>query len=148
MMEQITLGQIQTFIVFIASFITSGGIIMGFALKIGKKILNKSLEPFNKRIDDMDMQRKVQHQETLVKINDLETRIDEVDIAVVRNRIVSFENLCRLDVNNDNIKLYQYKTFFKDEDKWKEYHVKYPTLNGEIDEAIKNIHKHYENASF
>ena len=44
-MENITLGQIQAMFVFIATFITSGGVILAFALKIGKKILDNSLEP-------------------------------------------------------------------------------------------------------
>ena len=147
-MENVTLGQLQTIIVFIATFITSGGIIMAFALKIGKKILDKSLEPFNKRIDEMDKLRVEQHDETLERINKLEEIVDQNDIDVVRNRIVAFEKICRLDINNDSIKKYQYITYFKDENKWKEYHNKYPNLNGEIDEAIKNIHKHYDNAKF
>ena len=147
-MENITLGQIQTVVIFIASFITSGGIIMAFALKIGKKILDRSLEPFNKKMEEMDRNRKEQHEETLEKIADLEKIVDQNDIDALRNRIVAFDNLCRLDVNNNSIKKYQYDTAYKDVDKWKEYHLKYPTLNGEIDMAIENINEHYRNAKF
>ena len=43
-MEHITLGQIQQIIVFLATFLTSGGVILAFALKIGKKILNKEIK--------------------------------------------------------------------------------------------------------
>lgn len=147
-MENITLGQLQTIIVFIATFITSGGIIMAFALKIGKKILDKSLEPFNKRIDEMDKLRVEQHDETLERINKLEEIVDQNDIDVVRNRIVAFEQICRLDINNDSIKKYQYDTAYKDIDKWADYHKKYPSLNGEINMAIENINEHYKKAKF
>jgi len=147
-MENITIGQLQAFLVFIASFITSGGIIVTFALKIGKKILDNSLQPFNDKIDKMDTLRKEQHKETLTKINDLEKIVDNNDIDVVRNRIVAFENLCRLDIENNSIKKYQYDTAYKDIDKWAEYHKKYPHLNGEINIAIDNINEHYKSAKF
>ena len=147
-MENITLGQLQTIIVFIATFITSGGIIMTFALKIGKKILDKSLEPFNKRIDEMDKLRIEQHDETLERINKLEEIVDQNDIDVVRNRIVAFEQICRLDINNDSIKKYQYDTAYKDITKWEGYHEKYKHLNGEINAAIENINEHYKKAKF
>lgn len=49
----ITVGQIYTFILNFASVLTAGGVIVAFTLKTGKKILNKSLEPFDKRIDDV-----------------------------------------------------------------------------------------------
>ena len=147
-MENITLGQIQTVVIFIASFITSGGIIMAFALKIGKKILDRSLEPFNKKMEEMDKNRKEQHEETLEKIADLEKIVDQNDIDALRNRIVAFDNLCRLDINNNGIKKYQYDTAYKDVDKWAEYHKKYPSLNGEINMAIENINEHYRNAKF
>ena len=147
-MENITLGQLQAFLVFIASFITSGGIIMAFALKIGKKILDKSLEPFNEKIEKMDKLRIEQHKETMTKINDLEKIVDQNDIDALRNRIVAFDNLCRLDTNNDSIKKYQYDTAYKDIDKWADYHDKYPSLNGEINMAIENINEHYKHAKF
>ena len=147
-MENITLGQLQTILTCVATFITSGGVILAFALKIGKKILDNSLEPFNKKIDEMDMNRKEQHKETLTKISELEKIVDFNDIDTLRNRIVAFDNLCRLDVCNNNIKKYQYDTAYKDVDKWKSYHVKYPSLNGEIDMAIDNINEHYKKAKF
>lgn len=145
-MENITLGEIQTIITFIATFITSGGIILAFALKIGKKILDKSLEPFNKRIDEMDKGRKEQHKETLSKISYLEEIVDTNDIDTVRSRIVAFDNLVRLETNQ--IKRYQYDTIYKDITKWKFYHKKYPELNGEIDAAIENIQESFKKAKF
>jgi len=84
------------------------------------------------------------HQETLEKIAKLSETVDWNDIDTVRNRIVAFDNLCRLDKKFTSIKEYQYKTYFKDEDKWKMYHKKYPELNGEINMAIENIREHYK----
>lgn len=91
-MENITLGQIQTIFVFLATFITSGGIIMTFALKIGKRILDNSLKPFNDKIDEMDKYRKEQHQETLLKINTLETELHKNSLNTMKNTICN-ENI-------------------------------------------------------
>jgi len=139
---------IQEIITNMATIITSGGVILAFALKIGKGILNQSLQPFNDKIDKMDKLRIEQHKETMTKINDLEKIVDQNDIDALRNRIVAFDNLCRLDVNNDSIKKYQYDTAYKDIDKWADYHKKYPSLNGEINIAIENINEHYKKAKF
>lgn len=139
--ENITLGNIQNLMVFVASMITTGGVIGGFVYKLFTKALHKQLEPFNKRIDETI-------QNNNKRFDELTRIVDFNDIDAVRNRIVAFENLCRLDVNNDDIKLHQYKTYFKDEDKWKLYHDKYPELNGEINVAIESIHNHYEKAKF
>lgn len=147
-MENITLGDIQNWIVFLASIITGGGIILAFALKIGKNILRNELRPFSERMDKIDRDRKEQHEETMEQIAKLEKKVDFNDIDVVRNRIVAFENLCRLDVNNNEIKKHQYKTYFKDEDKWAMYHKLYSELNGEINSAIESINEHYKKAKF
>jgi hypothetical protein len=53
-MENITLGQVYTFIITFAAVLTAGGVICRFAFKSGKKILDKSLEPFNRRIDEIE----------------------------------------------------------------------------------------------
>ena len=76
-MDNITLGAIKVLVVNIASFITAGGIIGAFALKIGKGILNKQLEPFNTKIDKMEKARIEQHSETLNKINDVKLYTDK-----------------------------------------------------------------------
>lgn len=89
-----------------------------------------------------------QHEETLSKIDELERTTDQNDIDTVRSRIVAFDNLCRLDTDYKSIKKYQYDTAYKDIDKWKMYHKKYPNLNGEIDMAIENINEHYKKAKF
>ena len=54
-MEHITLGHIQQIIVFLATFLTSGGIILSFALKSVNKVIKRQLEPIvedNKKIHE------------------------------------------------------------------------------------------------
>ena len=106
-----------------------------------KEDIRKDME--KNRLEDI-----ARHDETLRKLAEIEEIVDTNDIDVVRSRIVAFENLCRLDVKNESIKQHQYKTIFKDLDKWKIYHSKYKTLNGEIDVAIESIREHYRNAKF
>ena len=93
---------------------------------------------------DMEATRK----ELLAKMETLEKTIDKNDIDAVRNRISAFDQLCRLDVKHNSIQMHQYNTAFKDIDKWKIYHKKYPKLNGEIDVAISNIKDNYKMANF
>lgn len=140
-MENITLNNINEILTIFASIITSSGIICAFAYKVFKKALYKALEPFNKRIDET-----IQNNNN--RFDELTRIVDFNDIDAVRNRIVAFENLCRLDYNNNAIKLHQYKTYYKDEDKWAMYHKKYPELNGEINTAIESINEHYKKAKF
>lgn len=140
-MENVTLGDISNNIRFWATLISSSGVVCGLALVIGRIILKRTLEPFNTRIDETI-------QNNNKRFDELEKMVDYNDIDAVRNRIVAFENLCRLDVNNDSIKLHQYKTYYKDEDKWTMYHKKYPELNGEINTAIESINEHYKKAKF
>ena len=136
-MENITIGNIATTLGIVVSII--GGIEF-LALRM-RKFIQKENEPIKKELQE-------QHKETLTKIADLEKIVDNNDIDVVRNRIVAFENLCRLDIENNSIKKYQYDTAYKDIDKWAEYHIKYSSLNGEINMAIENINEHYKNAKF
>lgn len=54
-MEHITLGHIQQVIVFLATFLTSGGIILKFALKSVNKVIKQQLKPIvedNKKIHE------------------------------------------------------------------------------------------------
>lgn len=91
-MESVTLGQIQTILTFVATFITSGGIILAFALKIGKKILDNSLEPFNKKIEELDKGRKEQHNETLALIDTLKEELNKNSLNTMKNTICN-ENI-------------------------------------------------------
>lgn len=61
----------------IASIIVSGGIVAGFALKVGKGILNKTLKPFKEQMDNMEKDRIEQHNETLQKIDDVKLYTDK-----------------------------------------------------------------------
>ena len=88
------------------------------------------------------------HQETLDKLAELDKKVDGNEIGVIRNRISSFENLCRLDENNNSIELHQYQNIFKDIDEWESFHDIYKNLNGELNIAIENIKEHYKNAKF
>jgi len=91
-MENITLGQLQTTIIFLATFLTSGGVIVAFALKIGKKILDNSLRPFNDKINEMDKLRINQHNETLTKISKLKEELDKNSLNTMKNTICN-ENI-------------------------------------------------------
>ena len=140
-MGNITLGDLQGWLVILATTITSIGVIVGAVYKLFKYLLKKALEPFNDRIDETIANNNKRFDELIKKI-------DNNDIDVVRGRIVAFEQICRLDVNYNNIKQHQYKTYFKDEDKWAMYHKIYPELNGEINTAIESINEHYKHAKF
>lgn len=109
---------------------------------------NHKIQKISEVKEELRKELKDQHEETLTKIFELEKIVDFNDIDTLRNRIVAFDNLCRLDVCSNNIKKYQYDTAYKDIDKWKSYHIKYPSLNGEIDMAIDNINEHYKKAKF
>lgn len=82
------------------------------------------------------------------KIDKLEKIVDQNDIDTIRSRIVAFDNLVRLDIAHNQICRYQYNAIFKDITKWKNYHKKYPQLNGEIDAAIDNIEESFKKANF
>lgn len=79
------------------------------------------------------------------KLHYLEAKVDMNDVDTIRNRILANETLIR---KGEHLKLYQYKSIFKDIDKWREYHIKYPELNGIIDVAIENIIEAYKKETF
>lgn len=81
-------------------------------------------------------------------IKQLKVEADYREIGTLRNRISSFDALCRLDVNNNQLEKHQYVTAFKDIDKWNKYHEIYKDLNGELRMAIENIQNHYKEAKF
>lgn len=85
---------IKVFLLNFASIITAGGVICGFALKVGKFILNNQLKPFEDKIEEMDKYRKEQHEETLLKISTLETELHKNSLNTMKNTIC-----------NDNIPL-------------------------------------------
>lgn len=83
-MENITLGQITIFIVNFASVITAGGVICKLAFKSGRTVLNNSLEPFNKRIDEV--------------VENNNKRFTAMQLQIDKNYLVRF----LADIENDN----------------------------------------------
>ena len=70
-----------------ASIITAGGVVCAFALKIGRKILNNELKPFNDRIDEMEKIRIEQHEETKNEIKILKEELNENSLNTMKNTI-------------------------------------------------------------
>lgn len=88
----ITIEQIQIFLVNCASMITAGGVVCGFALKIGKGILNKQLDPFNEKIKQMEKARIEQHEETKKEISILKEELNKNSLNTMKNTICN-ENI-------------------------------------------------------
>lgn len=57
-MKSVTIGQLIDALITFASVLTAGGVVCKFAFKSGKKILDKTLEPFDKRIDEIEKNNK------------------------------------------------------------------------------------------
>ena len=86
-MENITIGDIQHILTNFASIITAGAIVCGFALKIGKKVLDKSLKPFNDKMNEMDKLRIEQHEETKKEIKVLRDELNKNSLNTMKNTI-------------------------------------------------------------
>ena len=76
-MENITLGNISDILKFVATFITSSGVVCGLALAIGNKILKNALEPFNKRIDETIKINNKNYKDTIEKIKSVQLYADK-----------------------------------------------------------------------
>ena len=61
-MENITLEQMINFIITFGAVLSAGTVICKVAIHNGKKILDKSLEPFNKRITELSDLHEKQYQ--------------------------------------------------------------------------------------
>lgn len=59
-MGNITVKQIMDFLLTFAAVLSAGGVVCKVAISSGKKILDKSLEPFNKRINELSEEHKKQ----------------------------------------------------------------------------------------
>ena len=86
------MNNIQEIITNMATIITSGGVIVAFALKMGKKILDKSLQPFNDKIEKMDKLRIEQHEETKEEIAKLREELNKNSLNTMKNTICN-ENI-------------------------------------------------------
>lgn len=95
-MESITLGQFSDWLKLIASIIGSGGVIGGFAMFFGKKILAKELDeklkPFKKQMDEMDKTREEQHKETKTEIGNIKEELRVNTLNTLKNTMVN-ENM-------------------------------------------------------
>ena len=91
-MENITIGQLQHFLVNFASILTAGGIICGVALKVGKVILNNNLKPFNDRIDELEKSRVEQHEETKIELQKVKVELKKNSLNTLKNTICN-ENI-------------------------------------------------------
>ena len=169
-MENITIGDINHLLTFIATLIGSITAIATVFYKLNNRRvakqqeafrkefqqeLQRQLEPFDKRIDETIENNNKNYNEIKAQVKELKIQVDELttitdnnDIDTIRRSISAFDNMCRADTNNDNIPKHFYVTAFKDINKWADYHVKYPNLNGEMNAAIENIKEHYKTAKF
>lgn len=75
-MENMTLKQIYDFLITFAAVITAGTVIWKVAFKSGKKILDSSLAPFNKRIDEV--------------VANHDKRFTEMQLQIDKNYLVRF----------------------------------------------------------
>lgn len=118
-MENITLGQIFNFLITFAAVLSAGGVICKMAFKSGKLVLNNSLEPFNKRIDEV------------VEFNN--KRFTELQLQTDKNFLVNF--LSRVE-NNQKIDETELEHFYFTYD---DYHKN--NGNSYIDHKVEKLKK-------
>lgn len=89
------------------------------------------------------------------ELSDLRKELSEVkkegdmrDIRTLRSRIANFGLLVRKDHNLDTLDKAQYIAYFKDRDKWIEYHEIYKDLNGELKMTIEYVDDAFKRATF
>ena len=89
------------------------------------------------------------------ELTDIRKEIAEVkkegdmrDIRTLRGRIANFGLLVKKDENLDTLDKSQYIAYFKDRDKWVEYHKTYTNLNGELQATIESVDDAYKRATF
>ena len=80
------------------------------------------------------------------EISEVKKEGDMRDIRTLRNRIASFGLLVRKDTNLDTLDKAQYIAYFKDRDKWIEYHEIYKDLNGELKMTIEFVDDAFKRA--
>lgn len=91
-MENITLLNIKDFLITFASILSAGGIIGAFALKIGKGVLTKELQPFADKMKEMDKARIEQHEETKREIEKIREELNDNSLNTMKNTICN-ENI-------------------------------------------------------
>lgn len=118
-MENITIGQIFNFIITFSAVLSAGGVICKMAFKSGKLVLNNSLEPFNKKIDEV------------VALNN--KRFTELQLQTDKNYLVNF--LSRIE-NNQKIDETELEHFYFTYD---DYHKN--NGNSYIDHKVEKLKK-------
>lgn len=82
------------------------------------------------------------------EIAEIKKEGDMRDIRTLRGRIANFGLLVRKDENLDTLDKSQYIAYFKDRDKWVEYHKIYTDLNGELKNTIEFVDDAFKRATF
>ena len=82
------------------------------------------------------------------EIAEIKKEGDMRDIRTLRGRIANFGLLVRKDGNLDTLDKSQYIAYFKDRDKWVEYHKTYTDLNGELQATMEFVDDAYKRATF
>lgn len=82
------------------------------------------------------------------EIAEIKKEGDMRDIRTLRSRIANFGLLVRKDENLDTLDKAQYIAYFKDRDKWIEYHDIYKDLNGELKLTIEYVDECFKKATF
>lgn len=82
------------------------------------------------------------------EIAEIKKEGDMRDIRTLRSRIANFGLLVRKDENLDTLDKAQYIAYFKDRDKWIEYHNIYKDLNGELKLTIEYVDECFKKATF
>ena len=82
------------------------------------------------------------------EIAEIKKEGDMRDIRTLRGRIANFGLLVRKDQDLDTLDKSQYIAYFKDRDKWVEYHKTYTNLNGELQATIEYVDDAYKRATF
>lgn len=118
-MEHITIGQLFNFIITFSAVLAAGGVICKIAFKSGKLILNNSLEPFNKKIDEV------------VALNN--ERFTKLQLQTDKNYLVNF--LSRVE-NNQKIDETELEHFYFTYD---DYHKN--NGNSYIDHKVEKLKK-------
>lgn len=118
-MEHITIGQLFNFIITFSAVLSAGSVIYKMAFKSGKLVLNNSLEPFNKRIDEV------------VALNN--KRFTELQLQTDKNYLVNF--LSRVE-NNQKIDETELEHFYFTYD---DYHKN--NGNSYIDHKVEKLKK-------
>lgn len=84
-MENITLGQLQTAIIFLATFLTSGGVILALALKIIRTIIHTQITPLCSEMTDQI--KKLQEDNKKIHEELLKNSLDTMRIAICSQEV-------------------------------------------------------------